>query len=163
MSRGHLHESWFDSRPVARWAAICGAVLLSAGALAGCSAEVAPGPVAVDAYYGYDYYPHTYYQGRTVYFIDGRWGYPQGDRWNYYRQEPPGLAWHRTYIQQAPPAPRYAPGYYGNYRPAPGYDAPAYRGAPMYHGAPTYQGGPPYRGAPTYQGGPMYHGGAYGH
>jgi hypothetical protein len=52
-------------------------------------------------------YPHTEYQGRTVYLVDGRWYYPHGRRWYYYRNEPPDLVRQRTYVRQAPPARRY--------------------------------------------------------
>lgn len=58
----------------------------------------------------YRLYPHTVYEGRVVYLIDNRWGYPQGDRWIVYRTEPPPLARYRTTIESAPPAPRtYVP------------------------------------------------------
>jgi hypothetical protein len=69
-------------------------------------------------------YPHTEYQGRTVYYVNGRWAYPHGRRWYAYRTEPPGLARQRPYVQQAPPA--YAPPAYNqappayNQAPAPG-------------------------------------------
>lgn len=67
--------------------------------------EVTSAPVVT-----YDAYPHTVYEGRTVYYIDNRWGYPRGERWVYYQSEPPPLARHRTRVQAAPPAPRrYAP------------------------------------------------------
>ena len=58
-------------------------------------------------------YPHTEYRGRSVYFVNGRWYYPRGRRWYYYRTEPPELIRHRSYVQQAPPAPRV-------YQPRPG-------------------------------------------
>jgi hypothetical protein len=54
----------------------------------------------------YRAYPHTVYEGRTVYLLDNRWGYPSGDRWVYYRTEPRPLARYRTSIEAAPPAPR---------------------------------------------------------
>lgn len=61
--------------------------------------------------YGYDAYPHTYYEGRQVYYVNGRWGYPQQRGWRYYQTEPAPLVRHRTTVQAAPPAgPRYAPG-----------------------------------------------------
>jgi hypothetical protein len=54
----------------------------------------------------YRSYPHTVYEGRTVYLIDNRWGYPSGDRWVVYQTEPAPLARYRTTIEAAPPAPR---------------------------------------------------------
>jgi hypothetical protein len=61
----------------------------------------------------YDTYPHTVYEGRTVYWVHDRWGYPRDGRWVYYRSEPAPLARYRTTVQAAPPARRsYA-------RPAP--------------------------------------------
>jgi hypothetical protein len=54
----------------------------------------------------YRSYPHTVYEGRTVYLIDNRWGYPSGDSWVFYREEPAPLARYRTTIEAAPPAPR---------------------------------------------------------
>jgi hypothetical protein len=54
--------------------------------------------------------PQTTYDGRVVYYVDGRWGYPRGNQWVYYRSEPPPLARHRTAVQSAPPASStYAP------------------------------------------------------
>jgi hypothetical protein len=95
-----------------RWAA-----LVAVGCLAGCTAEVETAhPVVVtddeavevqtvpagDVYA----YPHTEYRGHAVYYVNGRWYYPRGRSWYYYRTEPPELYRHRRYIQQAPPAPR---------------------------------------------------------
>ena len=51
--------------------------------------------------------------GHVVYYVSGRWYYPRGRRWYYYRTEPQDLVRHRRYIQQAPPAPR-------SYEPQPG-------------------------------------------
>jgi hypothetical protein len=53
-------------------------------------------------------YEQTEYHGRVVYLVNGRWGYPRGQHWYYYRREPPQLVRHRTYVQEAPPA-HYAP------------------------------------------------------
>jgi hypothetical protein len=71
-----------------RTAAIPAAIAVAGGALAGCTAEVAPA-VAPVGYY--DSYPSTDYEGRTVYYIDGRWTYLDGNRWYYYRHVPSGL------------------------------------------------------------------------
>jgi hypothetical protein len=55
-------------------------------------------------------YPRTEYHGRVVYLVNGRWYYPHGRQWYYYRTEPAPLVRHRAYIQAAPPArPAYAP------------------------------------------------------
>ncbi len=99
---------------------IYAALALGAVLLAGCSvhgrtgarvyAEPPVGTVTItSAPLYYDAYPHTYYDGRVVYYVDGRWGYPAGSgRWTYYQQEPPPLVRYRTTIQSAPPAaPRY--------------------------------------------------------
>jgi hypothetical protein len=58
--------------------------------------EVVPAHVEV--------YPHYYYQGRTVYLVDGHWYYRRGPHWVYYRQEPPELYRHRVYVERAPRA-----------------------------------------------------------
>ncbi len=58
----------------------------------------------------YRTYPSTVFEGRVVYLINGTWGYPSGERWVMYRQEPAPLARYRTTIESAPPAPRvYVP------------------------------------------------------
>jgi hypothetical protein len=79
---------------------------------AGCYVEPVPTYSAVEvtaAPYGYETYPHTYYEGHTVYWYGGGWYYHDGGRWMHYRSEPAPLYQWRT---QAPPAPRgYAPGY----------------------------------------------------
>jgi hypothetical protein len=72
----------------------------------------------------YRQYPSTVYEGRTVYLIDNRWGYPSGERWVYYRSEPPPLARYRTTVEAAPPAPR------GYARPAPAAPAPPRQAPP---------------------------------
>ena len=52
-----------------------------------------------------DVYPSYYYEGRTVYLIDGHWYYRQPTgRWVYYREEPPVLYRQRVAVHQAPPA-----------------------------------------------------------
>lgn len=51
-------------------------------------------------------YPHTEYGGTTVYYVNGHWYRPRGNRWSYYRAEPAALTRHRPYVQEAPPARR---------------------------------------------------------
>lgn len=64
-------------------------------------AEAEPMPADITVY------PHTEYEGRTVYYYRDRWYYRgDGGRWAYYRSEPAPLYRHRTYVQAAPPAPR---------------------------------------------------------
>ena len=81
-------------------------------------------------------YPRAYYNGNYAYNVQGMWYYDDPRGWVVLRSEPPELYRARTYVQQAPPAPRY---YYG----APQYGAPRYS-------APQYNGGPRYNGAPQY-------------
>jgi hypothetical protein len=64
--------------------------------------EVTSAPVV-----NYEAYPHTVYQGRTVYYVNNRWGYPHPGGWSYYRTEPQELVRYRHYVETAPPAPRY--------------------------------------------------------
>jgi hypothetical protein len=40
-------------------------------------------------------YPHTYYQGRTAYLVDGRWYYHNRERWVVFREEPAHLRHYR--------------------------------------------------------------------
>jgi hypothetical protein len=112
------------SRPARGLAVVCVAFAIS---FVGCTAEVetARPVVASDnadlievetAPADISSYPHTEYRGRLVYFVNGRWYYPSGRRWYYYRTEPPDLVRHRRYIETAPPArspyvapPAYAP------------------------------------------------------
>ncbi len=63
-------------------------------------ADVSEAPVVIDV----ATYPHTYYEGRTVYFYQDRWYYQDGGRWAYYRSEPPALYRQRGYVQVAPAA-----------------------------------------------------------
>jgi hypothetical protein len=77
--------------------------------LGGCIATLQPEPEYVEASTvpaNIEIYPHTFYEGRTVYFVNDNWYYRDGPRWAYYRQEPAPLYQHRTYIQHAPPASR---------------------------------------------------------
>lgn len=59
----------------------------------------------------YEQYPHTMYQGRTVYYVNNQWGYPEQGRWVNYHNEPAELVRYRQNVRQAPPAhpvePRY--------------------------------------------------------
>ncbi len=62
----------------------------------------------------YERYPSTYYDGRAVYYIGGRWYARHRDHWVYYRREPPELHRYRLRIESAPSA---------HYRPQrPDYD-----------------------------------------
>ncbi len=94
------------------------ALVLSIAALGGCTAQVETAtPVVVDdevevetVPVQVENYPHTVYRGHVVYLVDGRWYYPRGRHWYYYRTEPAPLVRHRRYIQSAPPArPAYGP------------------------------------------------------
>jgi len=93
------------------------AIVLSCASLVavGCTAQVQPASATVvadeevtveaapvDVYT----YPHTEYRGTTVYYVNGRWYRPRGNRWSYYRTEPAELVRHRRYVQEAPPARR---------------------------------------------------------
>jgi hypothetical protein len=72
----------------------------SAGTTTVAYAEATEAPVEIDVVS----YPHTYYEGRAVYFYQDRWYYRDGPRWAYYREEPPTLYRQRGYVQQAPNA-----------------------------------------------------------
>ena len=85
---------------VARAVLLPAAVLLSAGALNGCVAEVEPAAVPVGVSY-YDY-PSTYYEGRTVYLVNGAWSYPSGNHWYRYRHVPGALEQRRTQLHYPP-------------------------------------------------------------
>ena len=103
-----------------------GLVLAGALALGGCYADARVEPAYVETTYvpaHVHVYPSYWYEGRTVYLIDGRWYFhhPSG-RWVYYREEPPTLYRYRTTIRQAPPAPAR--------RAADPYRAPPPREAP---------------------------------
>ena len=82
----------------------------------GCAAEVepvtpvgyaevtyAPAPVAETQI---ESYPHTWYENRPVYLVNGQWWYRDGGRWAYYAHEPEHLQRTRGYVQEAPPARR---------------------------------------------------------
>jgi hypothetical protein len=78
---------------------------LIAAAFAGClawgasstAAKADPLYVEVDtAPSHYETYPHTTYEGRPVYYVDGRWYYRHGPRWGYYREEPRPLVEYRS-------------------------------------------------------------------
>lgn len=95
------------------WRTLCTATIVAASAASsGCAAQGRATPVGyAGLYYGttYQYYPHAYYGGRDVYFIDGRWMYLDGGTWRYYETEPEPLYRYRSTIRRAPPAPRYHP------------------------------------------------------
>ena len=85
-----------------------GLVLVAALSATGCYARAGARvePAYVETTYvpaRVDVYPNYYYEGRTVYLIDGHWYYrhPTG-RWVYYREEPPVLYRQRMAIRQAP-------------------------------------------------------------
>ena len=71
----------------------------------GCGAAFYPDAVYVDAVPAHiETYPYTYYDGRLVYFVDGRWYYRSGPSWYYYRSEPLHLYEYRGSIHRARPA-----------------------------------------------------------
>ena len=81
-------------------------------ALVACTATVQSEPAYVevaDVPADIEVYPHTYYEGHTVYLVNNDWYYRDGSRWVYYRAEPAPLYRQRTYIQRAPPARRSYP------------------------------------------------------
>lgn len=88
-------------------------VLLALGIalmLSGCMAEVRGEPAYAEVDYAPDdieVYPHTVYEGRTVYLVDDRWYYRRGPHWVYYTSEPPDLVRYRAHVNQAPRAPRH--------------------------------------------------------
>jgi hypothetical protein len=94
-------------------------------ALTGCIAWAASSaPVKADPIYieveaaplRIETYPHTVYEGRPVYYVEGRWYYRHGPRWAYYREEPRPLIEYRS-----SPAYRY-------YDRGDRYDRREYRG-----------------------------------
>ena len=115
----------------------CLFVLVCGGALAlgACHVTAEPaepvGEVEItSAPYDIETYPHTVYEGRTVYLYNGGWYYRDGGRWNRYRSEPAPLQQYRQrqYVQQAPPAPRsYPPGGYSTPGAYPNSAPPAQR------------------------------------
>jgi len=77
---------------------------------AGCYAEAGARPAYVEASAPahYEVAPQTYYQGRTVYYVNDRWYARDRGRWVYYRNEPQPLVRQRTHVQRAPRAPEPA-------------------------------------------------------
>lgn len=74
--------------------AILAAALSGALAWAAASGPAWAQPIYVEidaAPHHIETYPHTYYEGRPVYFYDGHWYYRSGRHWSYYREEPPSL------------------------------------------------------------------------
>ena len=103
---------------------VCSAALIAAAAASsGCAVRARATPAGyAELHYGttYRYSPHTYYDGRDVYYVSGRWMYRDGNAWTYYPAEPAPLYRYRMSIQEAPPAPRYYPDSSGYvYPPAP--------------------------------------------
>lgn len=131
--------------------------LLFAGLMgSGCYASTR-GYVVTDAPPAYiETYPSYYYEGRTVYLVDGRWYTRDRGHWVYYRREPPELYRYRTTVRVAPPAYRAPPARYERReyrRGAP----PAYRreAAPSYRrDAPPASGGPRHGAPPASRGRP---------
>jgi hypothetical protein len=120
-----------------RFAWFCGVAAL-AGALGGCYAYAEPGYVEAD-YVPPDItvYPSAFYEGQTVYLVDGRWYFRNHDQWVIMRDEPHVLYNERVRIQAQPGygyrqnAPRAYPAGRYNAPPAPRYNAPpAYRAPP---------------------------------
>ena len=69
--------------------------------------ELTAAPVDIEAY------PHTYYDGRQVYYVNERWMYRDGGSAGPTTgtSHPSCFYRHRGYIQQAPPAYPYPRGY----------------------------------------------------
>jgi len=114
-------------RPLSLGALALGTAL----SLGGCYASARAEPAYVETTYvpaRVETYPSYYYEGRTVYLIDGRWYYRQpAGTWVYYREEPPTLYRQRMVIRQAPPArPRPA-------SPAYHHEAPIRDAPPAYY------------------------------
>jgi hypothetical protein len=117
-------------------------VVLAWLSLSSCVATVGTEPAYTEVEYApadIEVYPHTIYEGRTVYWVGDRWYYRQGPHWVYYTREPSHLSRYRARVEQAPRAPRHeyyeraaprAPkGGYGERGAKRGYDrlpAPAY-------------------------------------
>jgi len=116
-------------------ATVVAAIITLSGCYGGYSGSPATGYVELSsAPVDVALYPHTYYEGRTVYLVNDRWMYPDNNRWVYYRQEPPYLYQQRTYIRQAPPgAYGYPRGGYprGGYPPGGAYPGGYQRGYPQ--------------------------------
>lgn len=114
-----------------------GALVVTALALQGCAVRTRPAVSYVElssAPVDVSGYPHTYYDGRDVYFVNERWMYNDGGRWVYYNEEPAPLYRYRRY---APAYPQSAPPAYRQ----PQYTQPRY--APPQSAPPAYR--PPYR------------------
>jgi hypothetical protein len=59
-------------------------------AVAGCASRREPvtSVQLTSAPVGYESYPEAYYDGRTVYWVNNEWAYPEGGVWFAYRSEP---------------------------------------------------------------------------
>lgn len=121
-------------------AGIAGALLAVAGG--GCVLHAHPEPVGyaevTSAPADIEAYPSVVYDGRPTYLYQNRWYYRNGDRWGYYREEPPVLREHRVRIYGQP---AYGAPYGTPY--APSYSSPSY--SPAYPRGGGWQGRPPPR------------------
>jgi hypothetical protein len=86
--------------------------------LPACMAEVETRPPVVQGYATYyattlpsDIYsqPYVVYNGHPTYWAEGHWYFETPRGWVTFREEPPYLYRQRTFVQQAPPAPRTSP------------------------------------------------------
>lgn len=85
------------------------AAVACGGCAAGASARVPVGSAELRFGGVTGNYPHAFYQGRDVFFIEGHWRFRTRNGWAYYPVEPEPLYRYRTTIRQAPPARRFAP------------------------------------------------------
>ena len=85
--------------------------IVSVVALSGCYVHARGEPAYVEPAYvettsapvEYESPPATYYEGHTVVYVGGRWGWQDAGRWHYYDREPVELRRHReTYVRRAP-------------------------------------------------------------
>jgi len=66
----------------------------------------------------------TYYEGRTVYYVNDRWYAQNRGRWVYYRHEPQPLLRQRMHAVRAPQAPQHVVQNQFSTRPRTLVDAP---------------------------------------
>lgn len=88
------------------------ALLFGALTLSACFASAHGYVVAESEPVYVDSYPHTYYEGHTVYLIDDRWYRRHRGRWVYYQDEPEPLHRYRLQVRFTPRSeqgPRYQP------------------------------------------------------
>jgi hypothetical protein len=94
-------------------ASIVVALALAVATLIGCEIG-APEPVCVGGYSAVFatppadvyLYPRASFAGRNAFWVHDRWFYDGPQGWVIFRQEPPPLQRFRSFVQQAPPAPR---------------------------------------------------------